>query len=111
MTESGSSTNAVSDSELAALIEEANTAFEKQCRARHEKGAEEYGDFTYLTAPTLDMALEELADMNNYVRYAYIRLYLFKNQMVHLTAQHEREVRGRNQDGFVPMSEVFGKGI
>lgn len=60
------------------LVEEANSEFEIACRDRHEMGAEKYGEDTFLDKDTLQMAMDEMADMANYLRYSYIKLYLMR---------------------------------
>jgi hypothetical protein len=109
MTESANSTTPGSDDELEKLVLEANVAFEEACRTRHAKGEEEYGHNTFLTAPTIEMGLEELADLCNYVRYTYIRLYLFNKAMAKHSQEYDKTLKGRNQDGFIPLGEMFGR--
>jgi hypothetical protein len=92
-------------------VDEANRAFEIQSRERHLKGEEEYGHNTFLTAPTIDMALEELADFANYMRYTYIQVYIFQKILEKTKADAEASVPGGA--GFVPMSDIsklLGKG-
>jgi hypothetical protein len=87
---------------IEALVLEANQAFEQQTRARHEKGDEEYGHNTFLTAPTIDMALEEIADFCNYMRYTYIQVYVFKKMLAKTIGETEQ----RSPSNFVPLSEI-----
>ena len=112
MTGSASSTNSdtqgqPSTDELEALTQEANAAFEVACRTRHAKGEEEYGHNTFLTAPTVEMGLEELADLCNYIRYTYIRLYILNKMMGKAINQKQKEMQSTGSDGFLPMSEAW----
>lgn len=95
-------TDSVLSPAMEALVLEANQAFEQQTRARHEKGDEEYGHNTFLTAPTVDMALEEIADFCNYMRYTYIQVYIFKRMLAHTIGESEKS----SPSGFVPLSEI-----
>jgi hypothetical protein len=63
------------------LIEEWATEFDDLCNIRMQVGEEKYGQFTWLQAPTFDMALEEMADMVNYIRMSAVKLRLIQMQM------------------------------
>lgn len=87
-------------------IEEGNVAFEAQCKSRHEKGQEEYGTTTFLGAPTIEMAMEEAADLSNYARYTYIKLYFLKKHTEYLQQEHEKSQQQADSHGFVPLSKI-----
>jgi hypothetical protein len=59
---------------LAYMLNKYAQHFEEMALERHERGAKEYGQFTFLENDTLEMALEELADLMNYVRYTAIKV-------------------------------------
>ena len=67
--------------QVANLIEEASNEFDRLCQERHERGAEKYGPLKFLTANTLEEAMEEVLDLGNYARYTYIRLYMLNAQL------------------------------
>jgi hypothetical protein len=81
------------DIDIADAIREGNARFETACAARHVEGAKEYGPIKFLEAPTIEMALEEIADLANYARYTYIKLHILQLQMEDVIA---------NQPGFQP---------
>jgi hypothetical protein len=88
-------------------MEEANRAFEERCRSRHSTGQREYGVATFLAAPTIDMAMEEAADLSNYMRYTFIKLYILQRVTAHLTKETDEMAARTDSHGFTPMSEVF----
>lgn len=59
----------------------ANVAFDDACQRRHEMGAEKYGEGTFLDKDTIQMTMDELVDMSNYLRYTYIKLYLMRKDL------------------------------
>jgi hypothetical protein len=67
--------------DLAEQLNRLAIAFERLTADRHETGAAEYGSFTFLEADTLDMLLEELADIVNYARYTAIKVMLLQNYL------------------------------
>lgn len=56
------------------FLERLSEEFDSLCQLRHDTGAQEYGETTFLKAPLVRMAAEELADLANYSRYMYIKL-------------------------------------
>jgi hypothetical protein len=64
----------VSEAQLA----EASAAFDQDCSDRHEMGAQKYGEGTFLDKDTFRMAMDELVDCANYIRYCYIKLALMR---------------------------------
>jgi len=55
--------------------------FYKFCQSRHEMGAEKYGPVNFVTVDTLQMAMEEIADLANYALYTYIKLRLLQSSI------------------------------
>jgi hypothetical protein len=64
-----------------AMLDEANAAYDEMCRSRHAKGQEVYGPLKFMEVNTLEQAMEEIADMANYARYTWLKLW-FLNQQV-----------------------------
>lgn len=55
--------------------------FAKLCNERHEAGAQEYGELTFLENDIVRMMLEELADVTNYCRMHAIKLLVLQDQL------------------------------
>lgn len=100
---------AVSNKELTpdqwASVHEADTMFDMMCKQRYEDGVPKYGEYTFLDAPTLSMALEEIVDLANYARFSFIKIYLL---MQNIGKAQARDLANANPGGFVPTSELFG---
>ena len=99
------------------FLEHLSQEFDALTQLRHEAGAEEYGSVTFLKAPLVRMAAEELADMANYCRYMYIRLRLIEEELnargIDLSASSAEEVRLANEvssdpTAFIPAEKVQG---
>jgi hypothetical protein len=122
MTESGSSTSSASDpaeptfppkqtdlpepnltQEQIALIVEAEQLFDSMCAERHKMGNQKYGLLTFLDMPTLQMAMEEVADLSNYARYTFVKLVLLQFAIRKVQADSVKEA-----EGFHTMEEVLG---
>lgn len=69
-------------------IAEASLAFSKMVQQRHNDGAQKYGAIAFLAADTIEMALEELADLMNYARYTAIKLILLQKQIDEATVKN-----------------------
>jgi len=63
-------------------LDAANLAFENMVQDRHDMGAEKYGPVKFLELDSIQMALEEVADLANYARYTFIKLWLLQYQLV-----------------------------
>lgn len=85
------------------LIRQAEHDFERMCEDRHRAGQTKYGSFTFLEMPTIEMGLEELADMANYIRYTAIKLALLRKNIARLQ-QHSLG----QTEGFFTMEQVLG---
>jgi hypothetical protein len=79
------------------LIEAWAREFDELCNIRMQVGQEKYGDFTWLSAPTIDMALEELADFVNYTRMTAVKFRLIQMQLAAAAVPDE---------GFMPSNPV-----
>lgn len=71
----------MTDEEFIKAIQEGDTAFMQMVRERHEAGAEKYGDFGFVGVDTIEMALEEVADLANYARYTWVKLWLLRKEL------------------------------
>ena len=60
----------------------ASDAFDAMVRDRHLMGAEKYGPVKFLEIDSVEMALEEVADLANYARYTFIKLWLLRDSLV-----------------------------
>lgn len=63
-------------------IEAASIAFDEYVQHRHTMGGEKYGPVRFLEIDSIEMALEELADLANYTRYTFIKLWLLRDQLM-----------------------------
>jgi hypothetical protein len=68
--------------------------FDEVCRARHAMGAEKYGPLDFVSNDVLRMILEELSDVANYARYAFIKASIIGTVLKGLQNPEPR------QDGF-----------
>lgn len=55
--------------------------FDQLCIERHEKGARDYGQLTFLGNDVVRMMMEELADTANYCRYQFVKLMFLQDQL------------------------------
>lgn len=62
-------------------ISHTSELFDKLCQERYDKGAEEYGPFTFLENDVVRMLCEELVDTANYARMQFIKLIMLQNQL------------------------------
>lgn len=98
--------------EQRALIEEINDLsieFGNLCQQRHMDGAAKYGAFAFMGKDMIREAGEELADLANYARYAYIKLRLMELTITENQAEFDAwrqsmvtEAPERPQHGFTP---------
>lgn len=66
---------------LMALVTEGDVQFDEMVAERHKMGAEKYGPVNFLEIDSVEMAMEELADLANYARYTYIKLYIIQHYL------------------------------
>jgi len=62
-------------------IDRFGDGFETLRHIRYVKGAEEYGDLTFLDNDIIRMMAEELADTANYCKMQFIKLMLLKREL------------------------------
>jgi hypothetical protein len=86
---------------LAALVQQASRDLDETCQTRHEVGQKKYGDFTFFDADTIEMAMEEIADMMNYMRYTWIKLWLLQRSVARQAQEHPAQ-----SGGWVPLKEM-----
>lgn len=67
--------------ELLELLDVYSKEFDNLCAERHEMGAEKYGPGKFLTADTLQEALEEIVDLANYARYTFIKIRALQDRL------------------------------
>lgn len=88
---------------LKQLVEQANHQLDKELLRKEEVGAKNYGEWAFLQAPTVEMAMDEIVDLINYMRFTYGKLFIM-NEILKTRAQEPNIV----QEGFVPTSALFG---
>lgn len=84
-------------------MQEADQAFLTECQVRLDKGEAQYGSTAFLSVDTLDEALAEVVDLSNYARFTFIKLYILRQSIARVTAQHPLT----DAKGFVPMKEFM----
>lgn len=89
------------------FIDEANAAFEQDCVDRHEMGEEKYGSNTFVGKDTFRMAMDELVDLSNYLRYSYIQLYLMRNYFKENLGGIAHPIPGREKMGKEAIFQPF----
>jgi hypothetical protein len=102
--------NTVSSDEEVALrhaVAEASKLFDEMCKDRHEYGQQKYSEFSYVEAPTLQMALEEIADLSNYARYTFIKVWLIRGAIERAQVSLMQKAGG-STGGFISTSDVLG---
>lgn len=67
--------------DLAELLQELSSSFDKLCQERHEAGQQEYGVFTFMGNDVIRMMMEELADTSNYCRMQFMKLMFLQMQL------------------------------
>ena len=68
----------MSDDPTIEEIQQYSLDFDELCQRRHVMGSERYGPVKFMEVDTVEMAIEEIADMTNYLRYFYIKLRLMQ---------------------------------
>lgn len=87
------------DINMGKLLAEFSEAFDKLTIERHEAGAAEYGQFTFLENDVVRMMAEELADTANYCRMQFIKLMLLQKVL-------EEDLAGRGLQGSVDTEDI-----
>ena len=66
---------------LAELMVTFSMEFDDRTVERHRFGATKYGPAAFMSADTLEMAIEEVIDLANYARYTYMKLRLLQESI------------------------------
>lgn len=90
------------DWQLAGLIQQASNDLDDACLARHQVGQAKYGEFTFFDKDTIAMAMEEIADMMNYMRYTWIKLWLMQRAIARQAHKHP----AADEQGWIPLKEM-----
>jgi hypothetical protein len=104
MTSREPSTKSVS----AEALQQASDEFDRWCQERHERGAEEYGAFNFFKVDTVQMAMEEVADLANYARYTFIKLYVLQHALNDNMGPATTSTGTMPEGKFVPTKENWG---
>jgi hypothetical protein len=88
------------------LIADAHHQLNREIRRKEEVGAETYGEFAFLQNPTLEMAMDEIVDLMNYLRYTYVKTYMLNKVL----QQYNELTKPEDVTGFIPTSKLFGGG-
>lgn len=62
------------EAEAARVIQGLSDELDRRCQERFDMGERKYGPGTWMQVDTLEMLIEELIDMLNYLRFTYIRI-------------------------------------
>lgn len=81
-------------------LQEYSNEYDAMTKARHEMGAEKYGPVRFAEVDSLQMAMEEVADLGNYARYTFIKLRMLQDAI-------EKERDGWKAQGVVPAEGKF----
>jgi hypothetical protein len=71
----------MSDSDTPIDPQQFSDEFSALCFARHEVGAEEYGDMAFMDNDMFAFVYEELADAANYLRYQFMKLRIVEETL------------------------------
>jgi len=91
--------------DLARLVEEANHHLDREMIRKEQVGAEKYGELAFLGNATVEMAMDEIVDWMNYMRFTYIKLFIMNKMLKRMNEQ-----RPPTQEGFISTSQLFGGG-
>lgn len=93
----------VSETGLAEIVEKLSEEFDHRVIDRHKAGAEKYGPFAFFNKDMFEEACQEVLDLANYARYAYIKLRLTQLQIAEdyteFLAWKERKTSEYTPDG------------
>jgi len=83
--------------------------FDQRCFERHEMGQKKYGPNTFLNVDSIEMAIEELIDLENYVRYTFIKLRMLQAQLPTVLADGStaRPIQGNEMMGKDALKRSF----
>jgi hypothetical protein len=80
--------------DLVKLLAQANDAFDAVVTERHIRGSEKYGPLKFLGVNVVEEAMEELADLANYARYTWVKLYLMNQALDRAVGDQELALEG-----------------
>jgi len=69
------------DAELIKRMQVLSEEFDVLCQKRHDMGERKYGPGTWLGVDTLEMIIEELIDIANYVRFSFVKLRMIQETL------------------------------
>lgn len=93
---------AADESGLADYMVAMSREFDVRTAERHQMGATKYGPAKFLTADTIEMALEEILDLANYARYTFMKLRLLQDSL------REQVPDGPINTGFITAADATG---
>jgi len=66
---------------LSESVRQYSEEFDTITVARHAMGEKKYGPVKFMSVNSVEMAMEEVADLANYARYTYIKLALLRDSL------------------------------
>lgn len=91
--------------ELIKEINDYSKEFDIRCQQRHEMGEKKYGPGTWLAIDNLEMAIEEVIDLGNYIRFTFCKLRLLQESL----ARKATELADKSTAKPIPGNEMLGK--
>jgi len=80
-----------------------NQEFDQRCLERHEMGEKKYGAGTWMNVDNFEMAIEEVIDLSNYVRFTFIKLRMLQDNLQDVLAAKGTTAKPK------PGNEMMGK--
>lgn len=77
-------------------MQEFSLRFDELCQRRHEAGAAEYGQFTFIGNDVVRMMAEELADTANYCRMQFVKLMFLQEVLVDQLGDQPFQMNGQD---------------
>jgi hypothetical protein len=96
-------TDARVEADLKRMIEEAHHQLDRELLRKEDVGAEKYGELAFLGNSTVEMAMDEVTDLINYMRFTYAKLYIMNKMLKQMNEQ-----RQPTQEGFISTKDLFG---
>jgi hypothetical protein len=62
-------------------LQELSEEYDRRCQERHDMGEQKYGAGTWMGIDTIEMAIEEIVDLGNYVRFTFIKLRMLQQAL------------------------------
>jgi hypothetical protein len=89
-------------SDTADMINSYSAEFDQRCLERHEMGVKKYGPVSFLNVDSLEMAIEEIIDLENYIRYTFVKLRMLQDNLPTILAD-------KSVNRPIPGNEMMGK--